>query len=444
MPEPSVAAKAVYLECIAGKDYHRHFLISPQPVMMAHASLNPQQAVKELTEGQGFLLVQQQGGTVIFDATNCQVPVYLNNQETKKGELKEFDFLRVGSSIWRVTQQSTTVKSSAGALKGTFNGILGLEELHDFKLGNIFSEVFKKHTSEEMEEQLVTGTASHTPYLDSVEIGWGKPWLFARLLGISVVLAALLYAGFMMFDNDNLVPGLIFVGSFAVPVSTLIFFLEMNVTRNVSIFMLMQMLFVGGVASLLVALVFYSKFDFFETYLGASAAGIIEETAKILIVILLVGKSTRYPWILNGLLFGAAVGTGFGAFESAGYAFRIILSDGMIAGVDNIILRGVLAPFMHVVWTANVGAALWMVKKDKPFKWDMLKEGAFLRILIAMMVAHMLWNAPFSLMQLPLGIDLKNVILGVLEWMICFRLIQAGLQQLKAARQQQLQAAKET
>lgn len=112
----------------------------------------------------------------------------------------------------------------------------------------------------------------------------------------------------------------------------------------------------------------------------------------------------------------------------------------MKSGVDNIIQRSLLARLMHIVWTANIGAALWIVKKDKPFRWEMLKESTFLKIFIAMVVAHMLWNVPFSIMPLPLGIDLKQVLLGILEWMICFRLIQMGLRQLNEARQQTLPA----
>lgn len=120
---------------------------------------------------------------------------------------------------------------STGGLSDKFTDLIGLEELEDFRLSHIFSEVFKKHTTEEMEEQLITGTTRHTPDLSEMEVRWARPWLFARLLGASAVLAFILYAGFEMFDNLNLIPGLIFVGSFAVPLSTLIFFLEMNVPR---------------------------------------------------------------------------------------------------------------------------------------------------------------------------------------------------------------------
>lgn len=323
-------------------------------------------------------------------------------------------------------------------IRGKFNELIGLEDLQDFKLGKIFSEVFNKHSVQEMEEQLITGTARNTPSLSEIEIGWGRPWLFARLLGISIMLAVVLYTGFDMFDNVIMVTGLLFVGAFAMPLSVLLFFLEMNVPRNVSIFMVMQLLFVGGFASLLASLLLFNRFDFMQTYLGASAAGIIEESAKLLIVIGLTVKATRFPWILNGLLFGAAVGTGFEAFESAGYAFGKILTKGVDVGVSTIITRGLQAPFCHILWTANAAAALWLVKKDKPFTWDMLQHPAFLRIFISSMALHMIWNAPFLIMRLPFGLDLKDLILGVIGWAITFRLIQAGLKQLNEARQEEL------
>jgi RsiW-degrading membrane proteinase PrsW (M82 family) len=263
---------------------------------------------------------------------------------------------------------------SGGGLSDRFTDLIGLEELEDFRLSHVFSEVIKKHTVEEMEEQLITGTTRHTPTLAELEVGWAKPWLFARLLGGSAILAFILYVGFELFNNINLIPGMIFVGSFAVPVSTLIFFLEMNVPRNISIFKVMQLLFVGGM--------------------------------------------------------------GFAAFESAGYAFRYVLEGGVTAGGELILFRGLLSPFMHIVWTANAAAALWMVKGDKPFRWEMLEAPAFLRVFLAMVVIHMIWNAPFGLIRLPIVQDLKFVLLGILGWIICFRLVQRGLRQLNKARQE--------
>ena len=431
----SAHAPRILLECIAGRDEHARIFVDEHPIRIGHASLQPALAISELPAAEGFLVAQVRDGLLWIDATNCLQPVYINIREITTAPLQEADVLRIGSSIWRARYGAGW--GTTASLREGFTSLIGLEELKDFRLSDVFSQVFKKHTQEEMEEQLITGTARHTPALGDLPVGWAHPWLFARLLAVSAALAFILYTGFNLFLNIKLIPGLIFVGSFAVPMSTLIFFLEMNVPRNISIFRIIQLLFVGGIASIIVALIFFNRFDFFSSFLGASAAGIIEESAKLLIVALLLGRSPRYPWILNGLLLGAAVGTGFAAFESSGYAFEAMLGANSVdVGVANIMLRGIDAPFTHIVWTANSAAALWLVKGSRPFSWDMLKAPAFLRVFLSSVLIHMCWDAPFGLIRLPLVMDLKFVILGLLGWVICLRLVQAGLQQLNKARQE--------
>src|SRR5690606_38964545 len=90
----------------------------------------------------------------------------------------------------------------------------------------------------------------------AIEPGWPKPWMFVRLLGMSTVL----FFGFLVlilrFDGGNLLPGLIVVGSFAVPLSVLVFFFEVNSPRNVSLYLVIHCLFIGGLISLALTLLF--------------------------------------------------------------------------------------------------------------------------------------------------------------------------------------------
>src|SRR5205823_6447989 len=140
---------------------------------------------------------------------------------------------------------------------------------------------------------------------------------FTRVL----LFVAVVYFGFsfMMdqFLNKNLVPGLIMMGSLAVPLATVFLFFELNSPRNVSFHEVLMLVCFGGVVSLFVSLIGFniSHLD----WLGASSAGIVEEIGKLLAVAIIVRKA-KYKYILNGMLFGAAVGAGFAAFESAGYA----------------------------------------------------------------------------------------------------------------------------
>jgi hypothetical protein len=46
----------------------------------------------------------------------------------------------------------------------------------------------------------------------------------------------------------------------------------------------------------------------------------------------------------------------------------------------------------------------------------------------------MIWNANFSVLPIPVFLDIKYPILGIIAWIICFRLVQAGLKQLNEAR----------
>ena len=431
---------AVILECIDGIDDHFTANIEPgSSISIGHASNEPYASIKELDQEHGNIIFSYTNGQLLVDASSCNAVVKLNGNPVIKIQVGSNDILRIGQSIWKAhfpqPADGSAPAGKANEIKKQFGSLIGLEGLTDFKFGSIFSQVFKKHSFIEMEDQLITGTTSNTPALTDIETSWAKPWLFSRLLLLAIILSVVLALGVQTFENVKIIPGLIFIGTFAVPVSTLIFFLELNAPRNISIFLVVVLLFIGGVASLILALIFFKSFDFLSGILGASAAGIIEETAKVLIIVGLFGRAVRYKWVLNGLLFGAAIGCGFGAFESAGYALESFLGQGGFGdGVYSIALRGLLAPFMHIVWTANAAAALWLVKGDKKFEWSMLANPRFLRVMIASMILHMTWNAPFTTIPLPVVIDLKFPILGILAWIICFRLVQAGLKQLNEAR----------
>ena len=81
------------------------------------------------------------------------------------------------------------------------------------------------------------------------------------------------------------------------------------------------------------------------------SAGLIEETGKAAALFLVINK-TKYRSTLNGLLFGAAVGAGFSAFESAGYALVTGMTAGQAAMLETITVRGVLSMLgLHIVWT---------------------------------------------------------------------------------------------
>lgn len=189
--------------------------------------------------------------------------------------------------------------------------------------------------------------------------------------------------------NTNLVPTLILLGSFLVPFCVVLFALE-RVPASVGTMRLVMAFFVGGIIGVLGASVL-------ETSLRPSAGmyvgvGFIEELAKG-VVLVIVSWSVPRRSRVEGALIGAVVGAGFAAFESAGYAFNAAIT---MQGVDLIsllqteVVRALLAPLGHVLWTAVLGAVLFGLVSART------KAAAAMRLLVAYVAVallHALWDS---------------------------------------------------
>ncbi|PLT29833.1 PrsW family intramembrane metalloprotease [Peribacillus deserti] len=289
------------------------------------------------------------------------------------------------------------------------------------KFQNVFSRVFRKHSELEAERLFIVGTALTTPQLSEVKDTWPKPWLFARVFVIALIAFAGFYIGVSIFNNANFIPGLIIVGAFAVPIATLIFFWEMNAPQNIAIYRVMYIVLIGGILSMIASLVFY---DILRNHINPFTIGIAEELAKAIIVMIFV-TDKKYKYILNGLLVGAAVGAGFAAFETAGYALRALLTEHGAAFYITILWRGLFSPGGHIAWAALTGAAICKVKGDQPFTYNMLFKFKFLRIFILVVIMHALWDTPIPGM-FPFG----HVFLMAASWIVVFLMIRAGLKQV--------------
>ena len=286
---------------------------------------------------------------------------------------------------------------------------------------NIFSRVFRDHSELEAERLFIVGTALTTPKITEVEDTWPKPWLFARVFIIALLAFVGFYIGVDYFRNVNFIPGLIIVGAFAVPFTTLIFFWEMNAPQNIAFYRVIYVVLIGGILSMLVALVF---FDILKNNINPITIGMIEELAKAIIVISFV-RYRKYRYILNGLLIGAAVGAGFAAFETAGYALRALLSGDAANLYNTILWRGIFAPGGHVAWAALTGAAFCRTQGDHPFKLSMVVNFKFLRVFVLVVAMHALWDTPIPGIS-PFG----QLFLMLASWIVVFLLIRAGLKEI--------------
>ena len=316
-------------------------------------------------------------------------------------------------------------------IKQKFRQFTGTESLEEFSVRGLFSDVFKRHDISEIERMFSVGVPNSIPPIEEVNTFWPRPWMFLRALTGSGVVYLLFLLCWETFENLNLLPGLIMTGAMAIPLSTVLFFFEINVRRNVSLYQVLRMVFFGGIVSLAFSLVLFESPLSALGWMGASVAGVVEEPGKVL-ALLAVARSTRYRYKLNGLLFGACVGAGFAMFESMGYAFQTLLASEDVGAMNgNIFVRGILSPFAHIAWTSIAGAALWRVKGARPFRFDMLKNPLFLKTFSASVVMHMVWNLDFELPFM-----LKYVAVGFASWSIVFSLVQEGLKELREEKRQ--------
>ncbi len=313
-------------------------------------------------------------------------------------------------------------------VKSTFIDITGGDNSNvSFRLRDLFESVFQKHTDEESETLLISGTAAHTPEEKDMVENWPRPWLYSRVFAVLISTFVLLLVCTWVFNNQLSIPGLVVIGAMMMPFTLLVLFWETNIPRNISIFELVKMFFVGGVASLVFTLTIFSFVPVGElNVLGAILVGIIEEVGKVVAVALFIRKyKTKY--ILNGLLIGAAIGAGFAGFESAGYA--LVYGQGLSGIIENIILRGVLAAGGHIVWAAMSGAAIVMAMDGGAFDLEIFKKGKFLRLFAVPVVLHALWDMPFS--SIPV-----LVLLIVVAWVFVLALIRTGMAEVTRISEQ--------
>ncbi|MHB1082096.1 MAG: PrsW family glutamic-type intramembrane protease [Prosthecobacter sp.] len=336
-------------------------------------------------------------------------------------------------------------KSALAEVHGFICGFCGLNPLRDFQLSHLFSEAFQRRSRTDIDAYFNCGCPRNTPDIADVPSEWPRPWFFWRMLVFGLVVLIGFCFALESFHNPKMVPGLIIVGAFFVPLACVTLFFEFNVLRNISLYQLLKFIVGGGIVSLIIALFLFSTTGLHRTFLGATAAGIVEEIAKAFAAVFLIRGTLQYRWILNGLLVGAAVGAGFAGFESAGYMFEAIFQggandEGVSAFYRTLVIRAIFAPFCHVVWTASVVGALWRVKQDQPFQVSMFFHKDFLRVLAFVMLLHMLWNSGLLWAFPRNAVLLKGeyylwLISIIGSWYLALLLIQEGLLQVKLAKQ---------
>jgi RsiW-degrading membrane proteinase PrsW (M82 family) len=215
--------------------------------------------------------------------------------------------------------------------------------------------------------------------------GW---WWKALLGGLVLWIATIIVTA--QTGNSNLVPTLILLGSFLVPFSVVLFATE-RVSGSLVPVQLFLAFFVGGVFGVLGASVLES--DLHSTPWIYFRVGFIEEFVKV-VILLFVGRSVVPKEPRQGALLGACVGAGFAAFESAGYAFNSALTANGIdlgAMLQTEVMRSVMTPLGHVLWTALLGAVVFGAARRSAGRYRL--TGAVVVAFIGVSILHGLWDS---------------------------------------------------
>ena len=247
----------------------------------------------------------------------------------------------------------------------------------------------------------------------------GRRWLSTLVIGVVLfILAAIIL---VWSGNPNLFPTVILLGNFLVPVVFVAFLYDHQHISSLSFDTVAASFGIGGVlgvlgATVIESLVVPAPLNPTQglSLGGAFLVGLIEEGCKIVAVIILARKIPHTSQ-MDGLLLGGAVGMGFAALESTGYAFTaLLISQGHIsASIASTVLRGLLAPFGHGVWTGILGAVLFRESGPRHFRIT----GPVILAYLFVSILHTLWDGlPVTVyFTIPPGIPLPltSLILGV-------------------------------
>src|SRR6202011_545078 len=192
---------------------------------------------------------------------------------------------------------------------------------------------------------------------------WAPRWWAVLLIGLVLWAASV---GVAFFTSNLLVlPTIVLLGSFLVPVTAVVWYLDHDPSPALSPRRIVAGFVIAGVIGVLAAAVLESWLVFGPGLIGNLKVGLIEEFVKGAAIVVVAWGLRSYA-TRDGMVLGATVGFGFAALESSGYALASLfvvqgqtLSLSLTSVVLTELLRGVLAPVGHGLWSAILGGMIF-------------------------------------------------------------------------------------
>ena len=208
--------------------------------------------------------------------------------------------------------------------------------------------------------------------------GWLQVSLVLSMLAVPLVVITL------VSGNPRLVPAAMVMGSAVTPVTMLGFVYARLGKGTTSVRTIVLTFGLGATVGLILTMVFGFLIP---TLLAPLMAPICEEPAKLAATAICWWRA-GYRNPAAGCVLGFAAGTGFAVAETAGYVFEASMEGGAGAGVFVLVLRSVLGPASHGVWTALSASAWFQVGWQLRGNW----QPVFGRAILFAVALHALWN----------------------------------------------------
>ena len=233
----------------------------------------------------------------------------------------------------------------------------------------------------------------------AIKIAFG---ILAALVALLFGLIVLLLIGF----ETGLVPLLIGLVTAVVPVPLyLILVLWIDRYEAEPFWMLATAFFWGALVSVFFALIINTISGEAVAIMTASrqaghtfgaviSAPIVEESAKALIlVIFFFAKKDEFDGVIDGIVYAGMSGLGFAMTENILYYGKAVISPDVGLMVV-FIIRGILAPFSHPMFTSFTGIGLGLARQSRntAVKWIAPPLG-----LLAAISMHSIWNGSGAL-----------------------------------------------
>jgi RsiW-degrading membrane proteinase PrsW (M82 family) len=212
---------------------------------------------------------------------------------------------------------------------------------------------------------------------------WAPSWWLVFLVGVLLWGAAIAVA--RVTQNVILLPTIVLLGSFLVPVTAVVWYLDHDPSPPLSPRRILTAFLIGGTIGVLGA----SLLEYWlvqANLVGAFEVGLIEEFVKgVFIVVVALG--IRRFHIRDGMVLGATVGFGFAAFESSGYALAslfVVQGHQLVLSLTSVVftelVRGVLAPFGHGMWSAILGGVIFAAARRGGLRFTWAILGTYLAV----------------------------------------------------------------